>query len=228
MAILESAFKDGLATKAFTVRPARELFASIHSKDVFEASKRSELKAPTPPESFEIAPAAEMKWRETPGPGYSLEAAEDFIRTRYENALRPIRITFPRLMSDSRVHALPMKMHEEGLPDWQILNVVAGMVANFRVRNEIGLTNDIDLMNRTFKKWMFRDEQPDDPVIPSDFPEEDLEISKNLAFMGNLQTWGLISNLRTLDFAAIRRFLDVRYRNSSDDIPHASYFGNSK
>jgi hypothetical protein len=45
--ILHSAFKAGLATKAFNVRPARELFASIHSKDVFQNSKRSELNAPT-------------------------------------------------------------------------------------------------------------------------------------------------------------------------------------
>jgi hypothetical protein len=41
--------------------------------------------------------------------------------------------------------------------------------------------------------------------------------------VANLKTWGLVSNQRTPDFAAIRRFLDIRYRNSSDGVPHVSY-----
>jgi hypothetical protein len=226
MAIIESAFKAGLPTKTFSVRPARELFANIHSKDVFQASKRSEFNAPTPPDWFEIAPAAELKWRETPGPGYTHEAAETFIRNRYENALRPIRITLPRLISDPRVHALLVKMHERGLPDWQILNIIASMVTNFRVHNEIGFRNDIGLMNKTYAKWLYHDEQPDDPEFPNDLCTQDaLTILEYVVVTSNLKTWGLISNLPTPDFKAIRRFLDIRYHNSSDDVPHEKYFG---
>jgi hypothetical protein len=224
-AILESAFKTGLATKAFTVRPARELFASIHSKDVFQASKRAELNPPKPPEWFKIAPASELAWREAPGPGYSLKKAEGFIRNRYENAIRPIRLTLPRLTDDTRICLMLRDLQEKGLPDWQILNIIANIVTNFRVRNEIGSSTDFELMNETFAKWMFHDETPADPAFPNDlFTEEELKFIKNATLTGYLQTWGLISNLRTPDFTAIRRFLDVRYRNSTDDVPHTSYF----
>jgi hypothetical protein len=223
--ILHSAFKAGLATKAFNVRPARELFASIHSKDVFQNSKRSELNAPTEPVWFWIEPAPELAWRESPGPGYSAEKAEGFIRNRYEQAIRPIRLTLPRLTTDPRISSLLRGLHDEGLPDWQILNIIASMVTNFRVRAEIGSSDNIELMRKTFAKWMFRDEQPDDPVFPDELvTEKELKFAKNVAVTSNLPTWGLISNLRTPDFAAIRRFLDVRYRNSSDDVPHKDYF----
>ncbi len=223
--ILESAFKGGLATKAFTIRPARELFARIHSKEAFIASKRTESNASATPQWFEIPTADELKWRDTPGPGYSTEKAAGFIRNRYENSIRPIRLTLPRLVKDSRTCALLMKLREEGLPEWQVLNIIASMVTNFRVRNDIGSSTDVELMQKTFAKWMLRDEKPDDPVAPLDlFTEEKLNFAKNVAIVTNLKIWGLVSNLRTPDFAAIRRFLDVRYRNSSDDVPHTGYF----
>jgi hypothetical protein len=223
--ILESAFEGGLAMKAFTIRPARELFASIHSKEVFIASKRAELNAPAVPQWFEIPTADELKWRDTLGPGYSTKKAAGFIRNRYKNSIRPIRLTLPRLTSDARIGSMLRNLHEEGLPDWQLLNIIANMVTNFRVRNEIGSTNDVELMRETFAKWMFHDEQPADPAFPHElFTEEELRFAKNAAVTGTLQTWHLISNLRTPDFVAIRRFLDVRYRNSSDDVPHTGYF----
>jgi hypothetical protein len=204
---------------------ARELFANIHSKDIFQNSKRSELNAPTEPLWFRIEPAPELAWRESPGPGYSAEKAEGFIRTLYEQAIRPIRLTLPRLTTNPRISSLLRGLHDEGLPDWQILNIIASVVTNFRVRADIGSRDNIRLISKTFAKWMFRDEQPDDLVSPDELvAEEELKIAKNVAFMSNLPTWGLISNLRTPDFAAIQRFLDVRYRNSSDDIPHEGYF----
>lgn len=196
--IIESAFKAGLATKAFTVRPARELFSNIHSKDAFQASKRFELNGLTPPEWFQIEPAAELAWRESPGPGYSPRKAKGFIRNRYEQAIRPIRLTLPRLTTDPRIRSLLRSLHDEGLPDWHILNIIANMVTNFRVRNEIGSSDDIELMRETFAKWMFNDERPDDPVFPNElFTKEELKFAKNVAVVGYLPTWGLTSNLRT-------------------------------
>jgi hypothetical protein len=224
--VLRSAFKSGLATNAFTVRPARELFANIHSRESFQASKRSELTPPEPPEWFKIDAATELRWRESPGPGYSLRKAQRFIRSRYKNSVRPIRLTLPKLTSDRRVLSLLKTLHEEGLPDWQVLNIIASMVTNFRVRREIGSSNDIDLMRKAFAKWMFHAEHSDDPMFPNDLlTKEELKFARNVTLTSNLQTWGLISNLRTPDFTAIRRFLDVRYNNSSDDVPHANYFG---
>jgi hypothetical protein len=225
-AILRSAFKTGLAANVFTVRPARELFANVHSKDSFLASKRPELNPPTPPEWFKISPAVELAWRESPGPGYTLKKARGFIRSRYKNSIRPIRLTLPRLTSDPRISMLLRDLHNDSLPDWQILNIIASMVTNFRVENEIGFSTDTGLLNKTFAKWLFHDEQLDDPVFPNHLCTEDaLKFLKYAAVTSNLKIWGLISNLRTPDFAAIRRFLDVRYHNSSDDVPHENYFG---
>ena len=221
-AILEEAFKAGLSNKAFNVRPARELFSRIQSRDTFDKFSRAGINGPTPPAWFEIAPAPDLTWRDDLGPGYSREKAEEFIQNRYENAIRPIRLTLPRLNSDPRVRSLLKKMHEEGLRDWQILNIIASIVTNFRVSQETGSSDEL---SAKFEKWMFRDEEPGDPLVPiSLFTDKQLELVKNFAFMANLQPWGLVPNVQTPDFAAIRRFLDVRYRNSVDDVPHKRCF----
>ena len=175
MGILEGAFKAGLSAKAFNVRPAHELFARIQRKEVFDRFKSAGINEVNPPAWFEIASAPELTWRDGPGPNYSREKAEEFIRSRYDNAIRPIRLTLPRLISDARVWSLLRKINKEGLPDWQILNIIAFMVSNFRAHQEAGSSDELRI---SFEKWMFRDEEPEDPLVPiSFFTENELELA---------------------------------------------------
>jgi hypothetical protein len=186
--VLESAFEEGFATKTFSIRPARELFAKIHSKETFLKSKRTEIQAPPQPEWFKLGTADELKWCDKEGPGYSKQQSENFIRNRYENALRPIRLTLPRLMIIPRIVSI-VRSAQEDLPDWQILNVIACMVVNFRIRHEIGSTDDVELMQKNLEKWMFRDEEKSDPEFPSDsFTTEQFTVGTNVALLSNLKT----------------------------------------
>jgi hypothetical protein len=71
-----------------------------------------------------------------------------------------------------------------------------------------------------------RPEQPDDPVVDwSIVDEERLEGQRHSANLAALGTWGLTVNRRALDPNGLRRFLDVRYRQSADDIEHDDIFG---
>lgn len=68
-------------------------------------------------------------------------------------------------------------------------------------------------------------EQADDPSYDSE--EFTLETARMTWLAGTaavLQTWGLSNHRRTPDFDAIKRLLDTRYMNSSDDIPHDDPF----
>jgi len=221
-AVLESAFRGGLATKAFSIRPAAELFAQARSKNDFETAGYHTLSAPQPPSWFEIQPAHLLKWLDTPGPGYSRKKADRFLRNRYKHNIPPIRLTLPRLMVDARTRSLIRKLRDEdGLRDWQILNIIAGVVVNYRLHLRYGPTASPDVLKDALMETMFREEQPDDPIFPLEaFNETELTMAKRVALISNLKTWDLISQSGTPDFSAVKRFLDTRYFNSTDDIPH--------
>src|SRR5712692_309317 len=157
--ILESACEGGLATKAFSIRPARELFARILSQEDFDAAKPQTREAPQPPTSFDIKPADQLKWRDTLGPGYSWKKAEQFLCNRYRHGIPPIRLTLPRLMADTRTRSLIRKLHEDGLLDWQILNIIACVVIDYRIHLKHGRTAVPDALGRELMEQMFREEQ---------------------------------------------------------------------
>lgn len=59
----------------------------------------------------------------------------------------------------------------------------------------------------------------------STFSAESLKFQLNLNLIATLKGWGLGLHRQTPDTAAIGRLLDIRYRNSTDDIQHEDLFG---
>lgn len=221
--LTEERFERGLPTRFFSVRPIRELLAFVQPRELpfslLANTSRRELDIDLTP----IEPE-ELKWRSSLGPGYSREKANEFLHNRYETSLPAIGITLSKLLGNDRSRKIIEGLKREGLLDWQILVITASIVAQYQVQKEFpgvdprGLTKQI-------QSRIYRAERRSDPDFDlSEFSIERVEMQKKTLAPAALMTWGLAINRRTPDFDAIKRLLDIRYRHSSDDLPHDDPF----
>jgi hypothetical protein len=220
---LASSFKNELSSKVFLVRPYWELFLELTSGTDFKARRLAQIGI----FDRKISPQRESKeigWIDTPGYGYSNKKAHEFIQNRYRRAIAPIRKTLVRLRSSSRFNQWVSDLRCNGYLDWQILLILSSHVVNFRV-NLINSTFHPEHHKVLFMEIVNREESDTDPY----FHEELLYDSKNdfavfTSLIATTSTWGLQIRRDTPDIEAIKRLMDVRYFQSTDDIPHEDIF----
>jgi hypothetical protein len=223
-AIINQSFERGLALRAFSVRPARELleFALVQAEGVDDLAKLEPVKLSR---SIKLPEPAELSWRSTPGPGYSPEKAREFLANRYRRSSEIIQLTLPRLLADGRVRDLLLDFKRRGFLEWQILSMLASIVAQYQVETAVGRPLGPD-MNSRFMERTSRAELPEDP--PFDLTLIDgprLEAQAAVLAASAFQTWDLVLNRRTPDLIGMKQLLDARYRHSTDDIEHIPLLG---
>lgn len=214
----------GLPLRVFCVRPIRELmeFAQPESRELgqLHSKVRPSIQHPLKPTE-----ADDLKWRDGPGPGYTAQRAKEHIRNRYEKTLACIRLTLPRLIEDHRCKCLINHLRKKGALDWQILAVLAAIVAQWQVQRQFGYALPPPDLARRMKERMFREERTDDPAFDlGQLTAERLELQEQLLTGAVFQTWDLAIHRDTPDFAAMKELLDQRYRHSTDDLPHEDPF----
>jgi hypothetical protein len=119
------------------------------------------------------------------------------------------RLTLPRILADQRVRALLLDLRARGFLDWQILAMLASIVAHYQVEAKAEHPFAPG-MERSLQDRMSRPERSDDPP--------------DVSIIDGSRTWGLAVHRRAPDLVGMKRLLDVRYRHSTDDIPHAPLF----
>ncbi len=222
---IERAFSEGLHSKTFATRPYAELYEEFLSEDDFKGSARRVLTTLFPALAFEVREHEELAWIDTDGPGYSKKRAEEFVRNRYEQAIKPIRLTLSRLLEHEDFRDHIRKLRQEGHLDWEVLILVSNICVNHRVHELLTPTAPPNEQVRVMKELMFRDERESDlEVPPTVFTQDRVEVQKNISLAAVAKTWGLELHQQTPDFAAIKQLLDVRYHNSEDDLPHNELF----
>ena len=222
---LESAFKNELSSKVFLVRPYWELFLEFTSRADFDTRRLAQIgtfdrKASPQRESKEIG------WIDNPGYGYSKKKAHEFIQNRYRRAIAPVRKTLVRLRSSSRFNQWVSDLRDEGYMDWQILLILSNQVMNFRV-NLISPTFHPERHTELCKeiKIMNREETDADPYFPEELlcdPQSEGPMMSSL--IATTSTWGLQLRRSTPDIEAIKKLMNVRYFQSTDDVPHEDIF----
>ncbi len=213
--------KRGLSNRLFSVRPAREL---LHFAQP-ELPKFGDLAALQRP-ALDVQPkeAPQLAWRTDLGPGYSRARATTFLHNRYRISSQAIQFTLPRLLNDQRCRSVIRELRREGLLDWQILNVISGMVANYELNRSAGKLS-FDQMRKQLFDRLHRVERDDDPPYDLEaFTLETARMAHKISTAAAMQTWGLANHRKTPDFDAIKRLLDVRYLHSTDDISHDDPF----
>lgn len=221
--IVTEAMERDLGLRAYSVRPARELMA-FAGRQVDCLETLAALPAPVLPRPIRPREPAELAWPTTTAPGYSPERAREALANRYRRPWETARPSLERALADERVKGLLLGLRADGLLDWQILGILWSIICQAQV--EAGSRLSMDQLSRAFMDRSRRAERREDAVVDlSIIDAERLEgqrISSNAAV---LNTWGLRPNRPDLDPEGLRRFLDVRYRQAVDDIPHDDLFG---
>ncbi len=222
-AVIERAFRDGIASKLLPNVSYDAAYTLFVDEDLFDPVARSARTplaptvAPTPAEHPELA------WLSGPGPTYTPESAREKLEQRYRRLPSVIRYTLPRLLANARVRAVIDGLRADQWLDWRILGALAMRALNWRARQ--GGPRDPGKHVQTLLRLVGRPEEPGDVVVPLDiFTRKDLETSDNFNLPSTLKTWDLELKQRTPDIGAIRRFLDERYRQDKDDVEHPDPF----
>lgn len=222
---VEHAFAEGLPAKTFAVGPYSELYAEFLPEAEFSSLPCNKLLPLLPSLGFQASEHLQLAWIAEDGPGYSKDLASEFLANRYSQAIKPIRLTLPRLLADDGFRAVLRHLRDDGYLDWEILLMVSNICVDYRVKLQVPVTAPPSAQTRILLGLIGREEKEDDPAIPpSVFTEERIEIQKLVSLGSIANTWGLELHMQTPDFKALETLLDVRYHNSQDDIEHEELF----
>lgn len=214
----------GLPIRLASVRPVRELM-KFSLPEGLDLTQLAALPRPSLQTAMTPIENPELGWRTGPGPGYSREKADQYLRNRYNILDKSLRITLPRLLADERCRELIRQLRARGFLDWHILNVLSATVSQWQVERSAGRSlGPIELaplvMNRITREETDSDEVFDLTQLTADR----LELQLNMLAAAAFTTWSLSNHRRTPDFKAMKRLLDERYGHSTDDVHHDDPF----
>jgi len=223
-ALATERIKRGLPNRLLSVRPMRELMKFGLPKGL-DLTKLAALPCPSLQTAVTPVENPELSWRIGPGPGYSHEKADQYLRNRYATLGKSVRITLPRLLADERCRELIRQSRLRGFLDWQILGALSTIVPQWQVEKSAGRGLSPRELERLLRKRITREERDSDGVFDlAQLTATRLEIQLDLLTAAAFSTWDLGSHRRTPDFKAMKRLLDERYGHSTDDVPHDDPF----
>lgn len=224
---LDGAFRNGLSSKVFIVRPYSELFAQFVDFAEYDSRRAASLRPPDA-SAYVIRSAPELAWLDTPGPGYTPEKSQIAIRNRYQRSARPIATTLARLRGDSRFQKWVAQHRVDGRKDWWILLVLMNTVLNYRARLTFAPNDERGL--RQYMSKAMNDEESADAV---EFPveilfSEEAKISATSFMLTTAKMWNLAVRSRTPDIKAFEKLLGTRYGQATDDVDHIDPFSDDQ
>ncbi|MET7717426.1 hypothetical protein [Streptomyces sp. NPDC005407] len=226
MSLLENAFKAGITHKLVVGRPYREL-ADLYGVDYHSPAHGLPVEPLGDAGPFPGWCAAELEPSTNPGPGYTREKAVEAVRARYERLPPVLHHTLPRLLADSRTHAVFAELRSEGWKDWHLLNALTNLVINARVAAKHGTPTweTADSFKGRFIAEMNRPEEHNDPSIAvGAVTRNAMEDALKISAMTTLRSWDLELHQDTVDPEAILQFLGSRYGYWDDDTDHYDFF----
>lgn len=220
---LDRAFRDGLTSKVFIVRPYSELFAQFVDPAEYDMRRAASL-GPLDADTYVIRSAPELAWLDTPGPGYTPEKARIALRNRYEHGARPITTTLARLRGNPRFREWVAQHRAEGRKDWWILLVLMNTILNFRARLGVA-PNDVQALRQYLSKALYEEEPADAVEFPVEILfSEEAKMSASTFMVTTAKVWNLTVRSRTPDIKAIEKLLSTRYGQATDDLEHDDPF----
>lgn len=223
--VLENRFENGISMKVFVAKPYEILYREFISKEVFESSNRSTKSIPESQRQFTITEHEELAWFDGPGPGYSEEMADEYLRNRYSKSIIPIKYTLKRLFKDPEFRSTVKRLRSDGWLDWHILVSISNAATNYRVMQNPEARYDPYIQRDLFLKLMNEPEkQTSTPVPLKEFTVKKLRMQQNFSMLSTLRILGLECRQRTPDLKAIGHFLRYRYNYWTDDIEHTDPF----
>lgn len=223
MQLLNKSVKAGLFEKAMTVRPYTQLYLELLSAEDFDRDFRERYSPLLAADEFSVREANSLKWPTSNAPGYSEAKSKEFISNRYNQAIRSVRLSLPRIVADPSISSRLQGWKAEGRKDWEILVLIANIVVNYRL--DLLKATSIQEQTKLTQELMFKEEDASAPIdLKEAFTEERIGMYERTTTAMIARTWGLQLHRQTPDFAALRRLLEVRYHITRDDVPHPDIF----
>ena len=225
---IKERFEQGLTHKISVVQPYPVLFNEHFPSSSYQQIDRISNHGLALERDFEISEHPDVGWIDTPGRLYTQALSHEHIRNRYIKSVVPIKYSLKKWVEDSKFQAMVNSLRNDGFQDWRILLIVVNIALGFRLNQSTTSLDDPNQIKSKMNDLMHTEERADDVLIPvSVFTDEAVEIHKSTTAMGNAKTWGLVINSQTPDMEAMRKFLDSRYGNDTDDVDHDDPFKSS-
>jgi hypothetical protein len=227
-AAIERALESGLAHKLVAGRPYDEL-AEIVLPDRFESTDRRRYRRPL---SDDLPPPADhraLAWQSGPGPGFSLEKAEEMATNRYEKITSLLPNTLPALAVAPEFQAVVAVLRADGWLDWHIMTAIYNVATNYRLHEARLDTPEVVRTAAGRRAWdrAARTAEMDygDPIPIEQFNEDSLRQARLMGIVPLLVNWHLAPRQRTPDYPAMEQLLASRYGYWSIDSKHTDPFG---
>lgn len=222
--ILESLFSEGLPSKTFVVGAYSDLYLHVVDQTEFKNLLRQNFTPLFAAKDFVHQEHPSLRWNDSIAQKYSKADAKEFLKNRYEKAIRPIRKSLPIWMNDSGFAEKINKLRARGFKDWMIVLIISTMAANYRANKLYGNFSLEVAMTKT-RNLMAKEESEDDLNVPLGiFTDEAIEVQINMTYGAIANTWGLEVRNKCPDFQAWAELLNKRFRNNLDDISHDDMF----
>lgn len=220
---LESLLGDDLFNRAFFGARYATAYREFMGREEFDTCS-SQPSPQVPDDLVEPKSHPELQWNSAPGPFYSEEEQLDAIRRRYENSVKPIRLTLDRLSERDQFIELVDRLRNEGWKDWHILMALANLVINYRVNASVSPSSPNSAQDVTLE-YMNREEDEKSIPIPLDLVTEDnLRSRMEAGMLASLRGLGHEINTATPPFEAVGEFLGQRYNYWDLDAEHDDPF----
>jgi hypothetical protein len=227
-ATMESCFRDGLPMKVFVAKPYEVLHSDFITENDFTDAKGLNSDSPVPPRPLTFMEHENLKWIDSPGPGYSEKTAEKYLQNRYEILIPSTQITVKRLMQWPEFNDLLEQLRLDGWRDWHILASIHSIATNYRAglrQRVVSSGSDITTYQGIFHEIAFEPENNGMAEVPLTlFSENRMRDMQRINMMSTLKNLGLECRQHTPDLDAIDYFLRVRYNYWADDIEHEDPF----
>jgi len=223
--VIRNCFKNGISMKTFVSRPYEVLYRDFVPKETFDRSARAAKTPPNSIGSFDLKQHRELAWIGGPGPGYSKDKANEYLRNRYSRSLIPIRHTLKHLLKSPEFQNTLTRLRSDGWLDWHILSSMYAIALNYRVEQNPDARGDIQVEKKLVQTLMKEPEsEASTPVPVEEFKEERIRMQQKFNMLSTLTIYGLVCRQTTPDFESIDHFLRHRYNYWKDDIQHTDPF----
>ena len=230
--IIKDCLEEGILNKIFIAKSYLNLYKFFINPNIFEDMEKTLKSVPEIDRSFKIRSHKELKWFDGKGRGYSEEKAKEYLKSRYEKSIIPIKQTLKRISKDPEFISTIARLRADGWLDWHILLVINNISVNYRVKENMEIyplpfyVNKDSWYQTEIEMIIDEEEKENSSIIPvSKFNEDDLRLCLQGTMINTItEVYGLECRQNTPDLNAIEHFLGERYNYWKDDIEHEDYF----
>jgi len=227
--IIDAAFKKGLGSKVFLVRPYPELYREAISTDMFMKEEKSKLSNVEHGRIFNFKENPELTWNNEEGIFYEQNKAILHVRNRYSRLSNLMKIIWPKIVASEKHRQYFEELRKKGYKDWHIMLIACNAVAN-HIANKIDWTGKADeqymeeIQKLTLEIIDGKLNSQVEQLSISEIDLEDFKIQEDMSYISILRTWGMEIHSPVPNIEAVRRFMMERYKVFETDEPHNNLF----